>query len=617
MPSVTEVYLRYFKVHTAYVLLCYGDSKFKSISPQVGRSTSRVLERIVARCRANSPEVTSKISDIFAAELHNLARRSQTPKGHDNAIDDFSTRIVRDIVVQKDRWESLQADFQFFMENVGQAIGEEEVAPLLIFDGLDNINWTKSNKFYSDSCAELGRVCNMCVDLLTVNARILFFTRPETFSEFHLQNDRLEGYNHGLHQTFRLLRIEPPDLKGVLEQKFSAAKRCHHMNALVRGVWRINAHGQDTIDDKCGASIDRMEALVHQYTNVIEEELRELNLTEEIGRLCRERQMDENLLGYLFDNDVRALLECFLKVAALDKFYKDTKGPTAFNKWRVLQYLMLNGEPFCITSEFSQRRKDRGNVFPNIFWFDVDKLDAGSRAWHGLIAVSLIEMTGQLQLRMRDMMYFLQGAFGYSDQVIVEIFEALVAFSILDVVPSQNGSDNLATTAERPSALFNKYGNKYFVTTKGQVFLKLLCARADSVYFFALDTPLMQGAIFNTTRLVRQCRSYEDIDTIENFYIAAVITTATLVNHMFAERKRMTNFWTKLSKKTKVQLAHTIFPLHKSPLRVLEGYLQSPETLLSGLETLAARANHVKSLRVVADFRNEVIGVLNFSAEEK
>lgn len=610
--SIVEIYKLYFRIHSAFVVLCYGGKAFPpKYNPDIGDGKSLVLENVYKHIERSDHDCLRMLTEMFSEEMHSFLLL-----GGSHLRRDMSEFIIRNVLldpVRRDRFKNVLAQFMNLLES---AIGTTKTKCIVIFDGLDNINWSKSNEFYSESCLNIGMVCENCDGDLGGSSKILFVTRSETFSEIPMDGDRIVGYNNGVNTFFHDVRLGEPNIIHVIEKKLHAALKCASIISLRRHQDGKLFNPQ--LSAETDRYISRQQNLIKRYAEIIEGNIIESVGAGSIDRIRNNtRAASGSILGMLYNGDIRAMLDSFVKANALDSFYITNFGRGAQSRRRILQYVFLNGRPFYST-KFGQNidegryQKDRGLVFPNLFAYDTRRSKDNPTAWHGLVMVRIIQMAKDSVFLVGEMMYVLENVFGYSREVIVETVLTMVAFSLIYVEHSV-----VAMQDNRLGAMpdvYRKFRNSAFVTAKGKLILEIVKARPDVLYFYALDTPLLSAVVGGDSRFVRLSRDYDSIAFIENFYTASSATLAVFLNHLYGrDRLERTRIKERFCNPEFRAFLHALYGFRIS-YKEFASSIQLPDAYRQNFDRWVEKAYNSTDERIAGALRDDLDGIASLLA---
>ncbi|MEM9092403.1 MAG: P-loop NTPase fold protein [Cyanobacteria bacterium P01_F01_bin.53] len=533
--DVKSLFERYYLVHALYVLLRYSGSLHNIPgSPFTPVSTSEFFASIVQELQRSQPDVTDRLKSVYRRA------KLQAPVRPDESVDIVS----RVLAINTKAVKELFAEAQSLL---AKSFEDKNITTIAIVDGIDNIAWTKRNTFYQKTCANFSVITEALLRTFGPRSHMLLAARPETIHEVrHISSDDTSPsgfnwqYNHDQLQEWRII---PPSAKEVLTKKLTAAS-----DESVFSEERLEAATDDRERKFLTQILVEIKRDTHFYPEAIERNTRDALKQSLKGRVrpsiqAIERNLSqENLLKFVFDNDLRAYLDNVIKVFFIRRsLLQRTDLPLAEFQRRIMQFVLLNGRPFFnsreqyIALEGKRSRanyKDRGMVFPNIFWWPSETTSNSLDNWHGLAALRLLQLAEcKGSFTCCDLLYCAKQIFGYDINVMIEIMESLVAFGLIDI-----HTDTAATEFNQhrlASMKLHDYNNRGYVTEKGKVYPALIFSRPDLLYFYALDTPQKFDLVVEDTRMVKSFFEFSSGTVEDQFFAAAIPTVATFLLHIF------------------------------------------------------------------------------------
>lgn len=558
--DVTETYINYFRVHTLYVLSAYGNALSKdALSALEIESFSPSFKKLV-RSLKNSfsdKKLTNNPFEEFIEEINSLVKKCKSSKSTDLSVRVIENYLSRGDPKAKERLEILSR----VCEKFGTLLKESGYCALIIFDGIDNIAWTKSDRFYSDTCVNFDGIWERCKSSLSYcNTKLLLVTRPETVSEIGIKNSTyIASHRIGDEGTFPSFTIGIPKLSSIVEKKLDAVGKESFSRFLAKET--IDKGKHDDIElILSGVKKIQKELQIKKNVGAAKEEMRISNKIEEIQNQIRKDydaveqslsssirevvESDEGFLRVLFNDNTRAFLENYICTTITELNMKSLNIHGASDPSRIIEYIFLNGRPYMDTrihlNEKGERKdhSESASVFPNIFWYNASKIPASTK-WHGLVGYRLLKLADMQEVFcLGDLMAIIKHCFKYEASVIVEVVEAFVAYSIIDLVLIGKMDFGLHNLVEEYG--FSDYGNGAKITQKGRFMLEYLWMRPDILYFYSLDTPLLLSSIKSEDGLIELCRDPSNLTPNGDFYAISIKTLAVFYCHLISyNRKEM------------------------------------------------------------------------------
>jgi len=533
--DVKDLFERYYLVHAIYVLLRYsGEIHNRSGSDFSAITTSSFFRQVVDNLIEKNSSAVEKCVELY------IKSKQQAPVKADESVDIVSRIVTQWTKETKGLFEQVKAAIAKEFETQG-------IVTISIIDGIDNIAWTKRNTFYQKTCDQFPIITEKIMRAFGPQSRMILAARPETIHEVrHVTSDDTSPsgfnwqYNHDQLQEWRII---PPPAKEVLMKKLSAAS-----DGNMFSEERLEAATDEKEKSFLETILIEIKRDTQIYPEAIENNTRDALKYALKGRVdprlqTIERSLSQdNLLKFVFDNDLRAYLDNVVKVFFIRRSLLSRHGvPLAEFQRRIMQFVLLNGRPFFnsreqyIALEGKKSRanyRDRGMVFPNLFWWPIETTSGSLDNWHGLAALRLLQLAkSKGSFTCGDLIYCTHIVFGYDVEVLIEIMESLVAFGLVDIHTETSATD--FSFKKLANHKLHHYNNRGYVTEKGNVYPALVFARPDLLYFYALDTPQKYDLVVEDTRMIRSFFEFTTGTVEDQFFAAAIPTVATFLLHVF------------------------------------------------------------------------------------
>lgn len=548
--NITDLFFSYYVVHSLYVILRYSGALAEQ-APNVYETLpiSRLFKSIVDQMKLDDPDKFRKCCNLF------IKAKKSAPVDLDASVD-----IVQRIITEGNR--ASRNILTACRKEVSNFFDDNGLGSLIIIDGIDNIAWTKRNTFYRKTCNDFRSITRKLTTCFGLKFTMILAARPETIFEIRHATTgdgaTPTGFNwqrnHGQLQEWR---IEAPSAKDVLSRKISAALRTDlfHDQRIEAASDHVEEAFLDNILREIEIEVMRYpEAILNNISEAMQASLKG-KTSISIQNFLREIN-SKNLLKFVFDDDLRAYLDNVLKVFFIRRHLLNGQSfPVIEFQKRVMQFIFLNGRPFfnsreqytALDGEKSRANyEDRGMVFPNLFWWPIELTQNMPAKWHGLAGIRMMQLAERRgNFCCGDMIFAMQGIFGYSVNVLVEVMESLVAFGLIDI--STDSPTTYFEKSELSRFKLHEYSNMGHVTAKGIVLTSILFTRPDILYFYGLDTPLKYDLVVEDTRLIKSFFEFTSGDVEDDFFSAAIPTVATFLLHIHHFDKQETT-WIKSKK---------------------------------------------------------------------
>jgi GTPase SAR1 family protein len=522
---------KYYVIHAMYVVLFYGE--YLSDVPAKRNALFSDVIREAITDHGEDFEFRQFVTDFarLCAKIHDVEGVENLSENTVNAIFRIENRRLFEGSFQA--WNIISKLFQ-----------KREVGILSIIDGIDNIAWNKNNREYRDACRETVGFTERCREINNNKwSKLLVVARPETIPEIS-HGTIYYGYNDGLQMTpegikFSIVRLHVPIADQIINKKAGAIR-----SATAFGSQRAAAkkafldHGNERInfDDTVSDAVQCFSSFLRNISVQIS------RVFEFVGQHSKAKfSHDVSITGVIetvFDNDIRSLLECAVRAYRSRGVAEGIRIRGYDQDSRMLEYMVLGGRIFLDSRPYERRQRSnqikRGDVFPNIFWFDQTQAAATQSEWHGLAGFRLLKLIEQRPLPAQDALSFVHTCFNYNPNILLSHLEDFIAFGLIDVDIFSDGQPKFP----RSHDAFSDLTSFLRISKKGRFFLDFSFAYTDWLYFLALDTPMHRLAVENTKK-VRFYKNPKDPGiTAFNYFDAFVPTLTTFLQHACYYDKR-------------------------------------------------------------------------------
>lgn len=612
--SIPELYIKYFTVHSIYVLLRYsGELETVSAKDFHAVGKSELFTRLVSTIKLAKSDLVGNMSKAFV----NFKRMDAV--GPDPSVDIVERWVLHSTSRQDEDIEQLRQEFSKLFEDFS-------LKCLIIIDGIDNIAWTKGNSFYSKTCRYLAEITDGLIKAFGRNFSMILAARPETVFEVrHIcgsANAQPTGFNWQKQSaSLQEWRVLAPPAKDVIDKKIDAA-----LQPDVFVNRRQEAASDSGMLQFLNTVLNELKTEVKPYPDTILNNLRdslEFSLRGKPSarvQNCLRNLSEDNLLKVMFDDDLRAYIDNVISVFFERRDSMKRRGYSHAESQRlIMQSTYLNGRPFFNSREQYVRLDDRvsrancqelGMVFPNIFWWPTETTLSTPNLWHGTAGYRLLQLAEQRgEFCCGDMLFALHELFGFRVVVLKEILESFVAFGLIEI--SNDSESSYFTTRELDTANLAGLKNIGRLTQKGIVFRSVLFSRPEVLYFYALDTPMKTQLVVDDTRFVKSHLEVTTGAVEEDFYSASIPTVATFLLHfIYFTTQESKNVSALPGTQSDVRGRLLVFFGGKEALL---NELSIPSNIIYGFISWASRGLHTtpyRDKRRVDELRGTLIGVL-------
>jgi hypothetical protein len=414
--------------------------------------------------------------------------------------DDLTKSFVNSVINDSKRKHFNDLLYLLIMEYTSK----QRYRPIIIFDGIDNIDYNTSSNLYFQFMSELTEFCKED-DLKKhqYNALHIIALRNDTY--FHLNDIRPDFFNQKYTRHF----VEPPDVKTVFELKANVAKAPTAAYFMTK---------KTSIDfDKAYSEILEVNPKfpfkkMNDVDSVFDDFCRSFGsaIIEAINKVVGEKycikDMNE-LLETFYNGNMRALIHNFInifryKMLWLVKREHVKKEPSFI----LVEGQLLNGRLWLNSA---QKKRRLGDCIPNIFWFQEEHSNG---RWHGLCLYRLLQTLRHKPQSREDILIILNNKFKYSKIICEERFQTCLSYGLIE-------------------SKFKKK-QEFCLTKKGIFFLAYPFLDVNIFYYMAIDTPLSEEVVYHTNKV----RLHDNSGKYwENFSEACILTSITLIRHILSQ----------------------------------------------------------------------------------
>jgi hypothetical protein len=580
----------YFAVHSVYVFFRYSGILLDT----AGESDQ--FNHVRSRIDATLSQTDLKVWKRSAAVLRKHYEKIPRPES-DFVSETFVASAFRKNNASLFDW-SMKA-----WAILSRTLNREGVGILCIIDGIDNISWSKDSVLYTRMCADAKEfIGNLKVVTGNVKAKILLVSRPETIPELEV-SIRRHGYSHPVRSEaqFACVELVNAEARTVLRRKVQATISSPEF-AQERGTFQRRLDElrvKDVEIETPQALLSEMQKIGNGYLSYVVEDINRVQryILNAGGKPVRYPLTDERAIGDVFDNDLRSLLDCFVLLNRARSIASRQEVVGAQEPSRFLEYLLLAGKNYLESAPVPGQRRyqkiPRGEIFPNIFWYDTKDALQQPAVWHGLAGYRMLQCADKLApVTGGDLIYMLREMFGYSQDVLIEHLEAFVAYGLLNVEFHDHRVPAYCPATEKE----HRYGALLSISDKGLLIKALSLAYVDWVYFLALDTPMHFEEVEDSKRVKFYVHPFVVKDRYAHFFEAYCPTVATFARHVVQycreEHATLRNNFEKMNQK---------FPKVVTNNEVLLQWFELPKTFIPILRSeissaITARRRELQNL---------------------
>ena len=485
--------LRYFYLQVIYVSLKYPNSSI--FLENVYNKSSDFIDHLEAQV---DPCFLPSAGDIFDKYLNIVKSAKDSENREKGQVDIVHKNLFHNIFLKK-RNPTEEAKIETEVEFLGKAILsyliKKGIKLLLIFDGIDNIDYIKGRTEYSQFLTELINSFGLGVNKTKMaNTKIVILCRKETFEHI-----RFEAQTYGGPIRFKIMPIKISDIIGRKIEKIISAKAIYIQNKRRKAEIIIK---KDKKLKSIDLSIEVFDNWIKQFGDRFVNTILKYLKSDEMKGL---RNIDDLLL-YLYSNNLRSFINNLLNAFEYKMLFEREKK-LENREYTYLEGMFLDGKLLYESNNDSQNTGD----IPNIFCYHTT--DKGP-IWHGLCGVRILNLLKKVGPHTKEeIRIILEKHFGYYPLIIEELVQRFVEQGL--IAPKYRKHEPL----------------KYYILPKGVLFLLFSFKNIDFLYSLALDTPLKYNAVSNSKMVNIHEKFWE------NYTECALKTVFTMIRHIKSQVK--------------------------------------------------------------------------------
>lgn len=383
-------------------------------------------------------------------------------------------------------------------------------SPILVFDGLDNVEYYRHRKLYNQLLDQIVILCLHHDDHRNLEgAKTVISLRNETYE--HLKKlARRARFEIGTEKFV----IKEHDIAAILTKRAGhtlqppcAYFRSHKPDGAAYRTERESLAPQ--LRDSCPATADDFDRFfmifANNYLSHLSKHAREvLGISAEVN--------PAQVMTFCYNWNLRRFIHNFVNVFRYTIFFKTRSTVADYRDYLLAEGLSLNGNLYLDSEEDD---RSFGASIPNIFWFDQE---INLTSWHGLTLYRILQsLNSEARLNKTGLLKALQSDFSYHKDIILQRFDICIKYGLIagHYVP------------ERGSLI-------YELTSKGRLFLRYPFLDINQFYIMALDTPLCSQAVRTSSMVFYHSN---DPKFWTNYTEACVLTSTTLIRHILTTHK--------------------------------------------------------------------------------
>lgn len=415
-------------------------------------------------------------------------------------------KVLFNIVKQKYPIEAIR----IIGQSILYYIRSKKYRSVLIFDGLDNINYSESRDLFGKVINEIKSFClNNDDEANPYGSFVLVSLRNETYQYItKLKQDRWST-------RYLKFHIKHQKIDKILEKK-NLVLHDPKSNYFIKFKNAIN-EGKETytyngVNDLKALALTKQ--LYHNFHETFFNSFIKMyeGLNKHFPVAGTKINTIDDILEIFYAGSIRQFLHNYLNIF---KYYIlfNTKTELTGNRDYVLREgQLLNGSIHLKSSE----RPLIGACIPNIFWYDSDK--CYTKTWHGLCFYRLLQTINNEE-QLKNVIIKNLKKFNYHVDIISECFNIAIVNGFLEGKYKRD----LGEIA-------------YELSSKGKYFLIFPFTDINVFYQFALDTPL-NGDSRDNSAMIKYHKNIRGQRYWSEYIEACVQTSITLIRHIICQHE--------------------------------------------------------------------------------
>ncbi|MBU0578243.1 hypothetical protein KKB18_07475 [bacterium] len=384
---------------------------------------------------------------------------------------------------------------------------------LLVFDGLDNIDYYQNERFYTLIVNQLKKYC-LDDKIRYLQPKIIISLRNETYE--HIKSISPRFFNVVPPPTFFTEHKNPIAL---LKKKIDVAVNeispfKNDKNKMANKIRQYCASiDADINPQEIVIECDKtLKSFGDEYLDKL------LSLMEKLlsGTDYKEPINERFLIERVYNGNIRSFLQNFMNVFLYSILFKEKKQYIKSDREYVYtEGQLLNGSIYIDTKS---EEYAFGKCFPNIFYYNENGID---NKWHGLTLYRIMQYLRRSRINERYLIDTIYQDFAYDKKIIQFCIKYGIGHGIIETSYDINKKD-----------LF------LMLSQKGELLLQYYFTDVNIFYCLAMDTPLSQCANSKIRFHINDEYGYW-----VNYIEACTLTSITFARHILQQhRVEMTDF---------------------------------------------------------------------------
>ncbi len=454
-------------------------------------------------------EIQEDKNNSFFETLLTTAQSPQFSRGDilpSNLLKEFKA-LLEDIKIRKGRKDldklifedivnsNLYENIDILFESIRIYIANSGIEFLIIFDGIDNVDFESDYESYVRFLKELRPFVVPNDHPLRYARKVIVTIRESTLS--HLK----KLYPMGFQLTRREMNIKPLSLKRILKRKvWVASKPRNYFKQIISSLISVDPGHFN----KHRSTLEGLEAEFIKLTNSYFRKLSSLIPGDK----------SEGSIDVLYHKNLRSFSQGFISAFKYNELSVERKKIR--NEYILSEALILGGDMYIDSALNTAYDYTSDKYFtPNLLWFPHG--EASNQVWHGLCGLRLLQACYKRAYTREQLVQAMCEYFSYKQEIVDQTIDRLTKHRLM------KARYNIVATDQTPM-------RSYTTTDRGYFLIGFLLYDINTFYYFALDTPFHLEVI-KTSNLV-QVHKNSDTQLWANYSEACITTSLTLIRYI-------------------------------------------------------------------------------------
>ena len=507
----TKIYTleEYFNVHITYVTFKY-------------RKNNAILEEIWN-------DKDGIITDMLINKWYSLSTYQHLLNNPDKLIDEFKEFVEKACIAEKQHGDDLMKeqirdllwDKEKFMMSYLLAdvilsyLKDNGFQPILIIDGIDNIDYYEYTHHYNDLINQVRTYCIQDDKKNKYNAKFIISVRDETY--VHIRHLSQSYFQTVEPQLFRVRANNPAE---ILKRKVDVALQptCDYfIGKRQHSASKIESHFRDS--EQSQLKNDNFEQFIKAFDKAFDTFYSDFinQLIKAIQSLIPDDyhvkiSYEQSLFKFFYNWNLRQFLSNFINIYKYDRLWQEKNPYIKEGRSYILtEGQLLNGSLYIDTKN---QPFEFGKCIPNLFWFDESK---PLTKWHGLCLLRILQYLRKARHVFEDDVFNnIHKLFAYDVEIIKKRFYFALSHGLIDCILSED-------------LRFKTFK----LSDKGNFLIDYIFFDINLFYFVALDTPLSKDYLGRSSYVRIHLNNEEAY--WDSYIESCVLTSITMMRHILTQ----------------------------------------------------------------------------------